>query len=298
MKKSDQTCFDDSLQSSEHLFGTVPNVNFWILIEYKDSWEKKAFNNCNIDADVKSVIRKLAGRYTKSRIQLIKNGYSNKDHIKLYIAITTETQKELFEFKIASYRDILEIDFNNELSDSTLKTDPVLLICTHGSYDNCCGEKGLELFNHITKDEKDFEVWKTTHLGGHRFAANLLILPDGIYYGRINKQNYDKIRKSHRSNHLEINMLRGRCFYTAGVQAAEYYLRSKLDYTDHDNIILISQTIIKNRTLKVIFKNKSNNISYQVLLEKNEKALQLLSSCGDKHKKFIAQHKLISISKI
>jgi hypothetical protein len=29
------------------------------------------------------------------------------------------------------------------------------------------------------------ETWETTHVGGHRFAGNLVILPPGLYYGPV-----------------------------------------------------------------------------------------------------------------
>ena len=29
------------------------------------------------------------------------------------------------------------------------------------------------------------QVFQTTHVGGHRFAANLVILPHGLYYGPV-----------------------------------------------------------------------------------------------------------------
>jgi len=59
MTNTNKTCFDNSLQASEQIFATAPNVNFWILIEYKDFWEEKAFNNCDIDIEVKNVDKSL-----------------------------------------------------------------------------------------------------------------------------------------------------------------------------------------------------------------------------------------------
>jgi len=172
-----------------------------------------------------------------------------------------------------------------------------LLVCTHGSYDQCCGEKGLELFTHLSKHEKDFEVWQTTHLGGHRFAANILILPGGIYYGRINKENYEKIRNSYFNNNLEVNLLRGRCFYHPDVQAAEYYFRSELKYSSLSNLNLISCSTTAKGVVNVCFENKNLNKVFEVLMEKDNKALQLFASCKDKDKKFITQYNLINIRK-
>jgi len=298
MKNNKQTCFDNSLQASEQIFSTAPNINFWILIEYSSHWEEKAFNNSDIQIEVKNMIRSLAGKYPKSRIQLIRNEDKSNDHINLYIAITKETDKKVYEYRVKSYQDILNIDFDSEMSDKHLTSKPLMLVCTHGSYDNCCGEKGLELFYHLSKKEKYFKVWQTTHLGGHRFAANILILPGGIYYGRINRDNYKKIKNSYINNKLEIDLLRGRCFYHPDVQAAEYYLRSELNYSYLNNLYLISKSTTEDGTIDVRFKNEDSNKVFELTIEKNDKALQLLASCRDKHKKFIAQYRLMSLMEI
>ena len=298
MRNIIKTCSENSIQASEKIFSTAPHVNFWLLIEYNGKWEEKAFNNCDIDIKVKHVIRKLAKEHLNSRIQLIRNEYQSNNHIKFYIAITKEAEKKVYEFKIKSYHDILNINFDSELSDKNLKSIPILLVCTHGSYDNCCGEKGLELFYHLSKNEKDFEVWQTTHLGGHRFAANILILPGGIYYGRINNNNYKKIKNSYLNNKLEVDFLRGRCFYHPDVQAAEYYLRSELNYSFLNNLNLISQSSTENGVFNVTFENEESKKVFELIIEKNDKALQLLASCRDKHKKFIAQYRLMSLREI
>ncbi|NIT12819.1 MAG: sucrase ferredoxin, partial [Candidatus Dadabacteria bacterium] len=117
--------------------------------------------------------------------------------IRLYIAITTQSEKKLFEFIIDSYNQILELDFEKVLTLENLKTIPLLLICTHGSYDQCCGTRGVELYNKLSAIEEKFDVWQTTHLGGHRFASNILLLPEGIYYGRVNEDNYTLIKNQY-----------------------------------------------------------------------------------------------------
>jgi hypothetical protein len=61
-----------------------------------------------------------------------------------------------------------------------------VLICTHGRRDVCCGSLGSTLFSELQRatrlDHAVTRVWRTSHLGGHRFAATVLILPTGTMW--------------------------------------------------------------------------------------------------------------------
>lgn len=63
-----------------------------------------------------------------------------------------------------------------------------MLVCTHGVYDTCCGSFGypiyLTLRNQYAGDA--LRVWRTSHIGGHRFAPNLLDMPEGRNWVRVN----------------------------------------------------------------------------------------------------------------
>jgi hypothetical protein len=63
-----------------------------------------------------------------------------------------------------------------------------ILVCTHGSRDVCCGRFGHSIYQRLRHDyaaEGRLRVWRTSHLGGHRFAPHLLDLPEGRYWCRL-----------------------------------------------------------------------------------------------------------------
>ncbi|MGH3166589.1 MAG: sucrase ferredoxin [Trebonia sp.] len=66
----------------------------------------------------------------------------------------------------------------------TTQARPLFLVCTHARRDRCCGRFGVPLARDLAT-RYPHEVWETTHVGGHRFAANLVILPHGLYYGPV-----------------------------------------------------------------------------------------------------------------
>lgn len=65
--------------------------------------------------------------------------------------------------------------------------DRVLIVCTHAKRDACCARYGAPVARDLTA--RGLPVWETTHLGGDRFAANLVCLPDGTYHGILDRES-------------------------------------------------------------------------------------------------------------
>ena len=73
-----------------------------------------------------------------------------------------------------------------------------VIVCTHGSHDVCCGRFGYPLYEELRQgyaagSEGRLRVWRTSHMGGHRFAPNLLDLPEGRYWGRLRSENLENL---------------------------------------------------------------------------------------------------------
>jgi hypothetical protein len=64
-----------------------------------------------------------------------------------------------------------------------------LLVCTHGAVDACCAKFGYPIYRLLRQiapaAPEPVRVWRCTHFGGHRFAATLLDMPEGRYWGRL-----------------------------------------------------------------------------------------------------------------
>jgi len=98
---------------------------------------------------------------------------------------------------------------------------PVLLVCAHGRRDMCCGRYGGPLARQLAGLHPG-QVWETTHLGGHRFAANLAILPHGIYYGPVDLRTATEAIAAYRRGEVTVHRYRGRAGQPPDVQAAEH----------------------------------------------------------------------------
>ncbi len=64
-------------------------------------------------------------------------------------------------------------------------------------------------------------MWSTTHVGGHRFAANLVLLPHGLYYGPVDLAGAVAAISGYERGEIEVRRYRGRAGQPAAEQEAE-----------------------------------------------------------------------------
>lgn len=81
-------------------------------------------------------------------------------------------------------------------------------MCTHGKHDQCCAVRGRAVARHIAA-RYPVETWECSHVGGDRFAANLIVLPSGTYYGGLDPDAVDAVLDAHRVRQIPAAHLRG-----------------------------------------------------------------------------------------
>jgi hypothetical protein len=71
-----------------------------------------------------------------------------------------------------------------------------VLVCTHGRRDTCCGSMGTALLGEMDAAgalPSGSRLWATTHTGGHRFAPNAIVLPEGTVWGFLDAGRLGRI---------------------------------------------------------------------------------------------------------
>jgi hypothetical protein len=109
----------------------------------------------------------------------------------------------LYRYKRAEYlvptdqatdaiRTIVEEEDTRSLDAFRQATDPAtrdLYICTHGAIDACCATYGYpmyKLLRHMVEGAPmPLRVWRCSHFGGHQYAATMLDMPEGRYWGHM-----------------------------------------------------------------------------------------------------------------
>ena len=70
-------------------------------------------------------------------------------------------------------------------------------------------------------------MWECSHLGGDRFAANVLVLPHGFYYGQVPGDGAELVA-AHERGQVALPWLRGRAGVPPAGQAAQQHARGEL----------------------------------------------------------------------
>jgi hypothetical protein len=104
------------------------------------------------------------------------------------------------------------------------------LVCTNGARDPCCAIRGPAVALALDR-ARPGQVYECSHLGGHRFAANLLVLPDGLCFGRLDARSAPLLLEELETGRLPLEHFRGRTGLAPEEQAAEILVRGELGLT-------------------------------------------------------------------
>jgi hypothetical protein len=112
------------------------------------------------------------------------------------------------------------------------------LVCTNGARDPCCAIRGAAVADALAV-ARPGAAYESSHLGGHRFAANLLVLPDGLAFGRLDVRSALAVVEELDAGRLPLEHFRGRTSLTEEQQAAEILLRRELGVDGLDDVTLV-----------------------------------------------------------
>jgi hypothetical protein len=117
--------------------------------------------------------------------------------------------------------DVDALSAGRSLSFGVAVREPVFLVCCHARRNACCARFGTPLAQALA-GRYPGQVWETTHLGGHRFAANLVILPHGLYFGPVDSETAAAAIEAYRHGGIAVNRYRGRAGQPHDIQVSEH----------------------------------------------------------------------------
>jgi hypothetical protein len=158
------------------------------------------------------------------------------------------------------------------------RTDaPAYLVCTHGRHDTCCAVRGRPVAAALAAQRPE-QTWECSHLGGDRFAANLLLLPHGLYYGQVGPDDALAVVAAHDAGRVVPRLLRGRSPFSAAAQAAQHYARLALDDDGLDSLLPLDVEDLEADHWRVVLRHRSGAVSVTVRAEAMAEAALLTCS--------------------
>jgi hypothetical protein len=230
-------CADLSRDNSEPLAATASRIDHWLLVEYRGLWSRAPLAGSGLSDEVKEHVRAQLNAVAPARLLFIKGG-RRRGHkgIAVYHGSTRERGSRFFRHELASYDELLELDLRSEAGEAL--DQPLFVVCTHGKRDRCCAVYGRPLFDSLRNELGDEWVWQCSHVGGDRFAGNLVVFPHGLYFGRVGAADVPAVVDASLDGRVYLERYRGRCVYPFAVQAAEHAVRSDEGLTRIDDLWL------------------------------------------------------------
>jgi hypothetical protein len=230
-------CADVSRANAEPLGATASHVESWVLVEYRGVWSRELLGGSGFSDAVKSHLREQVDALPRSRLLFIRRperrltpGYA------VFVARSGERDAMLRGLEVPEYEALREVDLTAAPGEAV--PHPLLVVCTHGKRDRCCSLYGRPLYEEVRAEAGEEWVWQSSHVGGDRFAGNLVCLPEGLYFGRVGRADVWGVLDEYLAGRIELAHYRGRSCYGFAVQAAERRVREETGLTGVGDLAL------------------------------------------------------------
>jgi sucrase/ferredoxin-like protein len=172
-----------------------------------------------------------------ARIIFIRRGERRaQDGLIAFVARTTAADPELRRLDLERYDDLIGRDLRTA---GEAVAHPLFLVCTHGKHDRCCAKFGRPLYDAVREQVDDDWAWQSSHVGGDRFAGNLVTLPDGVYSGRVAASQAWAVVEAALEGRVYLPCYRGRSCYGFAAQAAELAVREATGLLGIDEVLVL-----------------------------------------------------------
>ncbi len=224
-------CSVAARERADPLTATAVNARRWLLIEHPGPWASDAFAGSGIDPDVRRQLME-AVRASGTRLLLIRRpGRIHRTWPRSWAVLTTASgvparwgtwHRDADLTVVAEHlNDTPTVQATAEPAavSGAQHADVVILVCTHGRHDTCCAVRGRPVAAALA-ETWPAQTWECSHVGGDRFAANVVVLPDGAYYGDVEPDEAVDVVASHLDGRMSARHLRGLSTQPPVVQAA------------------------------------------------------------------------------
>jgi hypothetical protein len=225
--------------------GSAAVATAYLLVEHPGPWGRKALAESRFPEHVRHGLAEAADA-AGVRVQLIRRPgrAAPSGSLRVFASYADPSAPWTATARLDDAERLLDLDLTalalGQVPPGLAPVDaPLHLVCTNGRRDLCCAEQGRPIVAALAEAHPD-ATWETTHVGGHRFAGAVVLLPAGLSYGRLDPDSARHVVDRSLEGHVVPTLLRGRSAYPGAVQAAELAALQRLGSTRIDALRLVS----------------------------------------------------------
>jgi hypothetical protein len=247
-------CSDLSRARDEPALGTASRVERWLLVEHAGPWGPPALPLSRLDTALAQRLTAVDAR-PGTRVLLLRRpmGVPCPPGRQVFTVDSRPGRERVLTRRARDDAELLglPLPLDEPAADGwTPAAAPLLLVCTHGRHDQCCAVRGRPLAAALSALRPE-QVWECSHVGGDRFAANLVVLPLGLYLGRVPEGDAAAVLAVLEDGRVPVPLVRGRSSLPLPVQAAEQFARERTGRDRLDDLVLHAQETVGSNAWRV-----------------------------------------------
>lgn len=290
-------CAHAALAIDEPRYATASTVRRWLLIEQPGPWGIDAVRESRMPAVAADALVDLGKRLSARVLLIRRHGGGTRTGCTVYVALTRVRRRWLEAFDVEAPQDVLDLDLDGLRRGHSVggrrEHDPLLLVCTNGRHDPCCAEFGRPVAAALTAAYGD-RVWEVSHIGGDRFAGNVVTLPEGLYYGGLDADRAVAVASAHLDGRIDLDAYRGRSALPFVVQAAEYFLRRDRGLDAIDALEWIGREALSDDRWRITFRTAFDEVDVDLAVRHDPAPRQL--TCRAIHPARPPRYELLAIT--
>lgn len=215
-------CAASSESRGDPKLGTASPVPRWFLVEQPGGWGVEALLESGLDPEVGAALLRR-GAAVGARVLLIRRpGRRPAPAVRSWAVVDSRAGHERIGWGTwTDPAELLDVPIDRPVGTPG---GPAYLVCAHGRHDACCAIRGRPVAEALDLVQPG-SAWECSHVGGDRFAANVIALPHGLYYAHVGTADAARLATAHARGEVVPDLLRGRSAFAAPAQAAQHHAR-------------------------------------------------------------------------
>ncbi|HYZ84003.1 MAG TPA: sucrase ferredoxin [Bryobacteraceae bacterium] len=278
-------CALESQKNGEEIFGTVAHLRSWLLLEYPGAWRRNAVEDSRL---LSPAVREHMLRTRWDRSLLIRQEHKwEGGPLRAFTVDSSPESPSISQHLLTNYEQVTAITGPGEPVVGNL-----FAVCTHARHDRCCAKFGNAVWCAL-RDAAPERAWQCSHVGGDRFAANVVLMPHGIYYGRVRPEDVGDLLRASDAGQLWLPGYRGRSGYRRAVQAAEYFLRRESGVVGFTAFKPLGNPHVSGDITTVVFEARADGSKHRIEYRTVHNVWQQRLTCHASEESGVTQHRLI-----
>jgi hypothetical protein len=206
--------------------GTAAPAAGFLLLEQPGGWGRQALTSSRLDPAVGRAVSVRAIAQGLRVLLIRRPGRRPPPDRRAWAVVTSRPGREVSWWgEFGADDELLTLPLDGSAGSPSY--DPFFLVCAHGRHDTCCAIEGRPVAAALDA-VRPGAVWECSHVGGDRFAANVVAMPHGVYYGQVEMARAEELVAAHERGDIVPDLLRGRSTMAPAAQAAAAHVRRLL----------------------------------------------------------------------